>query len=173
MQAVCMPSTSRPALVPIAALALAIGLSAATSRAQSAKWDAARATSLASDLAEVAVELQSAFRREPPQAIGSGQARARAMFQDSLRVLRTETRALASELEGGAGLDETWPIARRLRVVIRDLREEGRRISWKEPVVGHARRAEELIAQLAPFYFDTNAPVGGEAEGGPQGAAPR
>lgn len=69
-------------------------------------------------------------------------------------MLRTETRALASELESGAGLEETLPIARRLRMLIRELREEGRRMSWNEPVVGHARRAGELIAELAPFYFD-------------------
>lgn len=134
-------------------------LVAAPCLAQSAKWDQARVTALAVELSEVAGELQSSFRREPPQAIGTGQARARASFQDSLRVLRTETRALASELEGGAGLDETWPIARRLRVVVRDLREEGRRISWKEPVSTHASRANELVTQLAPFYFDAGTPV--------------
>lgn len=135
--------------------------------AQSAKWDQAKVTSLAVELSDVAVELQSSFRREPPQAIGSGQARARAMFQDSLRVLRTETRALASELEGGAGLEETWAIARRLRIVVRDLQQEGRRISWKEPVVGHARRAQELVTQLAPFYFDANTPVDAPSEAAP------
>jgi len=139
--------------------------------AQSAKWDQARVTSLAVELSEVAVELQRSFRRQPPQPIGSGQARARAMFQDSLRVLGTETRSLAAELEGGGGIDETWPIARRLRVVVRDLREEGRRISWKDPVASQARRADELVTQLAPFFFDANAPVQ-ESTCAPVGAAP-
>lgn len=147
-------TTLRAAVLTLIAL-----LSAAPCLAQSAKWDPAKVTALAVELAEVAVELQSSFRREPPQAIGTGQARARASFQDSLRVLRTETRALASELEGGAGLDETWSIARRLRIVVRDLREEGRRISWKEPVAGHATRANELVTQLAPFYFNAGTPV--------------
>jgi hypothetical protein len=87
------------------------------------------------------------------------------MFQDSLRVLRTESRALASELEAGGGLDETWPIARRLRVVVRDLQEEGRRISWKDPVASQARRAQELLTQLAPFYFDANTPIDAPAPG--------
>ena len=146
--------TLRTAVLTLIAL-----LPAAPCLAQSAKWDQAKVTALAVELSEVAVELQSSFRREPPPTIGTGQARARASFQDSLRVLRTETRALASELEAGAGLDETWPIARRLRVVVRDLREEGRRISWKEPVAGHASRANELVTQLAPFYFDTGTPI--------------
>jgi hypothetical protein len=41
-------------------------------------------------------------------------------------------------------------------------------MSWKEPVVGHAQRAEELIAQLAPFYFgpgDEGAEAGDEGGG--------
>ena len=57
-----------------------------------------------------------------------------------------------AQLEAGAGVEETWPIVRRARGVIRDLREEGRRMGWVEPAVGHARRADELIAQIAPFY---------------------
>jgi hypothetical protein len=152
--------------VRIAVLTSIALLVAAPCLAQSAKWDQARVTALAVELSEVAVELQSSFRREPPQAIGTGQARARASFQDSLRVLRTETRALASELEAGAGFEETLPIARRARTTIRDLREEGRRMSWKEPVVGHAQRAEALIAQLAPFYFDAGDAGAGAGEGG-------
>lgn len=152
--------SSRRVLVSIAALTLAFS---ATSRAQTAKWDSQKVTSLAAELSDVAVELQSAFRRAPPQQIGTGQARARASFQDSLRVFRTETRSLAAELEAGAGLDETWPIARRLRVVVRDLREEGRRISWKEPLLGLASRANELVDQLAPFYFDAGTAPAPEA----------
>ncbi len=140
--------------LPLVAVALALALPAAPCRAQGAEWSQDRVTELAVELADVVAELQSAFRREPPVTLASGQARARHRFRDSLRVLRTETRALASELESGAGKEETLPIARRLRMLIRELREEGRRMSWNEPVVGHARRAGELIAQLAPFYFD-------------------
>jgi hypothetical protein len=158
-----MKPTRRTAWLP--SVFLLAALHAPAAHAQSQTWDAERVTALATELSDVAVELQSSFRRQPPQAIGSGQARARAMFQDSLRVLRTETRALASELENGGGLDETWPIARRLRVVVRDLQEEGRRISWKEPVAGHARRAQELLTQLAPFYFDAGAPIDAPAAG--------
>jgi hypothetical protein len=156
-----------PASLALATLAAAVALPATPCRAQSAAWNQNRVTELAVELAEVVAELQGAFRREPALHIASGQARARHAFRDSLRVLRTETRALASELEAGAGFEETLPIARRARVVIRDLREEGRRMSWKEPVVGHAQRAEALVAQLAPFYFD----AGSEGAGGGTGGA--
>ena len=165
-------ASNTSALASVALLALVLVLPAAPSRAQSAKWDQTRVTALAVQLSDVAAELQTAFRREPPQSIGA-QARARASFLDSLRVFRTETRSLAAELEAGAGLDETWPIARRLRVVIRDLREEGRRISLKEPSLGHARRAEELIAQLKPFYFDAGTSPDDASEGATEGAPPR
>ena len=146
-----------------ALLALPLLLPALPSFAQSAKWDQTKVTALAVELSDVAGELRSSFRREPRATVGTGQARARAMFQDSLRVFGTETRALASELEAGGGLDDTWPIARRLRVVVRDLREEGRRISFKDPVASQARRADELVTQLAPFFFDTHTPVGAES----------
>lgn len=148
-------------------LVLVLAFSAAPSRGQSAKWDQDRVTELAGELADVVAELQIEFRREGSGSFASGQARARHSFRDSLRVLRAESRALASELEDGAGLEETRPIARRAGVVIRDLREEGRRMSWKEPVVGLARRAEELIAQIAPFYLE--AAGGSEAEGEKKG----
>ena len=138
-----------PAFLCAMVLALAY---AVPCHAQSTAWDQARVTALAVELADEVAALQVAFRREPPVNIASGQARARHRFRDSLRVLVTESRALASELQDGAGLEETAPIVRRAGVVIRDLREDGRRMSWKEPSVGHARRAEELIAQLAPFY---------------------
>jgi hypothetical protein len=148
----------------LAVLASLLALPAAPSRAQSAAWNQDKVTELAGQLSDTVAELQAAFRREAPVNRVTAQARARHRFEDSLRVLRVETRALASALESGAGLDETWPIARRSRMVIRDLREEGRRMSWAEPVSGHARRAEELIAQLAPFFFDANVPVGSEQE---------
>jgi hypothetical protein len=151
----------------LSSTALALALPA-PGRAQAVKWDQDRVTELADQLADVVVELQIAFRREPASP-GHLQGRARHGFRDSLRVLRTETRAFASELEAGAGLEETWPIVRRARVVIRDLREDGRRMAWQEPAVGHARRAEELIAQIAPFYAGAEAEDKSGAEAGGAG----
>jgi hypothetical protein len=159
--------SSAPVFLVVMTLALA--LPATPSRAQSAAWDQDKVTELAVQLADAARELELAFRREPPPHVGHGQSRARFRFRDSLRVLRTETRALAAELEAGGGLEETWPIVRRGRVVVRDLREDGRRMGWQEPAVGHARRAEELIAQLAPFYVGAEA--ADAAEAGAEGAA--
>jgi hypothetical protein len=141
-----------PALV-----AACVAFSAAPCRAQATAWDQAKVTALAVQLHGVLGELQTAMRREGNPSMAQVQSRARHSFRDSLRVLRSETRALAAELEAGAGLEETWPIVRRARVVIRDLREEGRRMGWAEPAVGHARRAEELIAQIAPFYAGAEA----------------
>ena len=137
--------------------ALALALPAAPSHAQAVPWNQAKVTELAIELADVVSQLQASFRREPAPHIGQAQSRARFRFRDSLRVLRTETRALAAELEGGAGMEETWPIIRRGRVVVRDLRMEARRFGLVEPSLGHARRAEELIAQLVPFYLGAEA----------------
>jgi hypothetical protein len=154
-------------------MALALALPAAPSRAQGASWDQDRVTELANELADVTVELQAAFRREDGSK-ARFQRRARHRFGDALRVARTETRALASSLESGAGRDETWPIVRRLGVTVRDLQEDGRRMAWREPTVSHARRAQELLTQLAPFYAGEEAEDQEEAksvgaEGGAQG----
>jgi hypothetical protein len=148
-----------------AVVAVTVALSATPCRAQATPWDQDKVTELASQLADTVVELQVAMRREGNPSMAQAQSRARHSFRDSLRVLRSETRALAAELEAGGGLEETWPIVRRARVVIRDLREEGRRMGWVDPAAGHARRADELIAQIAPFY------LGQEAEDAKEAAA--
>ncbi len=144
---------------PACAALLGLALTALPATAQRAAWDQDKVTELAVELSDVVRDLQREFRRQPGVDIFSGQARSRHRFADHLRVMRTETRALAAQLEDGAGFEETEPIAQRLATVIRDLRQEGRRMSWKEPVLGLAQRAEELIDQLRPFYV--NAATGG------------
>ncbi len=144
-------------IAPVAAvLALACALAGSPSEAQRAEWDQDKVTELAVELSDVVRDLQVAFRRKPPADIGSMQARARFQFRDDLRVLRTETRALAAELEAGAGFEQTFPAARRIRRVVRNLQAEARRFQLTEPALGHANRAEEIANQLAPFYFDPN-----------------
>jgi hypothetical protein len=145
-------------IAPIAAmLALACALTGSPSEAQRAEWDQDEVTELAVELSDVVADLQREFRRQPRPDIGSMQSRARFQFGDDLRVLRTETRALASQLESGAGFEETLPIARRSRRIIRDLRAEARRMKMVQPALGYAERAEEIVARIAPFYFDPDA----------------
>ena len=139
---------------PIVATLIALVLHAVPAWSEPAEWDQSRATELAIELNEVVIDLQRSFRRELSPSVASGQARARHRFRDTLRVLRTETRALASQLESGAGVEETRPITDRIGRLVRDLRQDGRRMSWMEPVLGHARRAGQLIEQLAPFYAE-------------------
>ena len=138
-------------------LALVIAFAGTSSGAPSVEWNQDRVTELAVELSAAVHNLHRSFRREPRPPFGSGQARARHQFADTLRVLRTEARALASQLESGAGFEETFPIARRSGVLIRDLRQEGRRMHWGEPLLGLVQRVDELIGQIAPFYFDAAA----------------
>ena len=148
---------NRIALVVAAALALSCALSGTPSQAQRADWNQDEVTELASELATVIHDLQQAFRRQPRPSVGSMQSRAHFQMADDLRVLRTETRTLASQLESGAGLEETLPIARRCRTIIRDLRQTARRMQMVDPALGLAQQAEEIIAKIGPFYFDPNA----------------
>ena len=145
-------------IAPVAAmLGLACALSGTPSEAQRADWDQDKVTELAVELTDVVAELQREFRRQPRGDLGSMQSRARFQMADDLRVLRTETRALASKLESGGGFEQTLPIARRCRTVIRDLRATARRMQMVQPALGLAEKAEEIIAKIAPFYFDPNA----------------
>ncbi len=139
---------------PIATMLLTLLLSGLPAWAQSLEWEQDRVTELATELNDAVIDLQRSFRRELSPSVAGGQSRARHGFRDTLRVLRHETRALASQLEAGAGLEETRPIADRMGVLIRDLREHGQRMSWMQPVLGHAERAEQIIAQIAPFYAE-------------------
>ena len=146
--------THRTTLVVAALLALTFAFAGTPSQAQRAEWDQDEVTKLAIEFADLVHEMQREFRRLPRPDIGSMQSRARFQFADDLRVLRTETRALAASLEAGAGFEETFPIARRARRVVRDLRAEARRMQLVEPVLGLTVRAEEIIAKIGPFYFD-------------------
>ena len=83
-------------VLPIATTLIGLTLCGAPAWSEPAEWNQSRATELAIELNEVVVDLQRSFRREMSPSIASGEARARHRFRDTLRVLRHETRALAS-----------------------------------------------------------------------------
>jgi hypothetical protein len=97
------------------------------------------------------------FRKQPPVDVSSMQTRARYQLQDELRLLEGETHELARQLKAGEGLDATQPIYERIGTLARDAREEGRRQLVAKPVQERVNHAEELWAQLTPYY--TSAPA--------------
>jgi len=55
--------------------------------------------------------------------------------------------------------DATQPIYDRIGVLARDAREEGRKQLVAKPLQERVDRAEELWAQLTPYYTSTSAPT--------------
>ena len=98
------------------------------------------------------------WRKQPPPNVGSMQAEARYRLESNLRRLENEARQLHGRLEAGAGLDATRPIYDHIGSLARDAREEGRKQLVPEPVQKRVDRAEELWAELTPYYGGGSGP---------------
>ena len=122
-------------------------------------WDQQKVTQIASQLAEAVSGVYDEFRMQPAITIASMQANARYKLQDELRLLESETRELARQLKSGEGLDATQPIYDRIGGVAREAREYARKQLVVEPVQKRVDRAEELWAQLTPYYTNSPSPA--------------
>jgi hypothetical protein len=122
-------------------------------------WDQERVTQIAGQLAEAVSGVYEAFRMQPPVDTSPMQSHARYRLMDELRLLEGETRELARQLKSGEGLDATQPIYDRIGVLARDAREEGRKQLVAKPVQERVDHAEELWAQLTPYYTSASAPT--------------
>jgi hypothetical protein len=129
-------------------------------RTSAAAWDQQEVTKLAGQLAEAVSGVYEEFRKQPEVDISTMQSRSRYRLQDELRLLEGETRELARQLKSGEGRDATQPIYDRVGSLARDAREEGRRQLIAKPVQERVDRAEELWAQLTPYYASAPAPAG-------------
>ena len=144
----------------LAAWVAAVVLTLAPARTSAAPWDQQEVTQLASHLAEAVSGVYEEFRKQPQVDISTMQTRSRYRLQDELRLLEGETRELARQLKSGEGRDATQPIYDRVGSLARDAREEGRRQLIAKPVQERVDRAEELWAQLTPYYAAAPAPAG-------------
>ena len=124
----------------------------AESVAELAKWDQDRVAKIGDSLSTAASELHSAMRKVPPPTAGSGQSRAWHRAIDRVRLIQSESRRLATRLADGKGHDETFPVWERLMMLVRDAREEGRRLFIAEPVMDKIAGVRDQLRQLAPYY---------------------
>ncbi len=115
-------------------------------------WDQANVTALAWQLHEAVVDLREQVRRQPPLGIASGQDRGRHQLLDLLRLLRTESRHLARELEAGQGHDPTYPVYQRIQEMRRAAALRARRQFITEPVMQRIEQAREILIELGRYY---------------------
>jgi len=144
---------SRPHMRAPLALAIVIAfMSAYSAFAEQKAWEQQEVTQIAKELAQAVSGMRDEFRKEPTDSIGVTQSQARYRLKDELRLLESEAKELLGQLESGQGRDATLPIYDRIGALARDARENARKQLTAEPMQKRVDLAEELWAQLTPYY---------------------
>ncbi len=147
-----MWSLRRMGLAAALWVALAVAWAPAEGVAELAKWDQDRAEKISGNLATAAGELYRAMRKMPPPTAGTGQNAGWYRALDRVRLIRSESKHLAAALKDGKGYDQTHPVWQRLMSLVRDAREEGRKLFLAEPIMDKIAATGDQLRQLAPYY---------------------
>jgi hypothetical protein len=145
------------AAVQIAVVA-AVALGAPAARAQTepagtpVRWDQARVTKIAQELAVAAHQAREAVRKSPlDQSVG--QRTTYYELREDIRLADSAARHLAKQLEEGKGLVETRATFDRIGSLRLAAEENGRRAMIEAPVMDALVKAGELHNRLKPYYY--------------------
>ena len=127
-------------------------LGASDARADLAKWDQAKVTATAEELAQTTVVLRNGLRAKPPAMLGQPGRRAFFSLQEEVQVLVSTSRRLQRALADGAGMEETYPTFRRLVRAGRRGSSELRRIDLGQATRAHVEAVADGIRKLRPYY---------------------
>ena len=125
---------------------------ASDARADLAKWDQAKVTAAAEELAQTTVVLRKGLRAKPPATLGQPGRRAFFSLQEEVRVLVSTSRRLQRALADGAEMEETYPTFRRLVRAGRRGSSEIRRIDLGQETRAHVEAVADGIRKLRPYY---------------------
>jgi hypothetical protein len=128
-----------------------VGFGTYDAKAQPAKWDQTRVTSIAQQLAVAVGELRETVRKQPPLA-NAPQRKIRFQALDDLRTLKYVCDALARDLKGGESREETFPSYQRIQTMLRDLEGHGRRADIKLDTLNSYAKVADLNRRLGPYY---------------------
>ncbi len=118
--------------------------------AELAKWDQARVTELATQLAAACGAFDDVVQKEPGTERGAGDAEYG--VQANSRELRAQSEALAGHLREGKNHDQTRNLYRNLKEVMDDTEENAQRSPLDEPVMDAWAKVADLMRQIAPYY---------------------
>jgi hypothetical protein len=141
---------------------LALAVSGATARADVVAWDQAKVSEIAKQLVAATQDLYDTFYKQLPPTVGSGQNKEFYRLKQVTRVMKTEARELAGQIEKGEGHDQTLPSYESLMEMVRKARELGARIFATEDLKQKATAVRGLLNQIGPYYdpdFQTLQPV--------------
>jgi len=145
------PMKIRRLVAPIAGFALVTAV-ATVSPAELAKWDPDRVAALGEDLQKAVNDLYQEFYKRPSSNIGSGQAKSYYRLKQTLRRLRSETRAFSKALTSGKSQEETSPIYDQLMTLVRSAREDARKTFLDDTILNKAAAAGDVLRRIAPYY---------------------
>ena len=145
-----MGSGTRARILVLCA-ALAVGSGATSAKAEPAKWDQKRVTSIAEQLAAAVSQLYDNVMKIPANA-NTPQRKVRFQALDDLRTLKQVSGSLARNLKAGKSREETYPTYQRIQTIRRDLEEHGRKADVKMDTLNSYAKVADLNRQLAPYY---------------------
>ena len=129
--------------------ALVLSVSGAA-RADLAKWDQARVTSIAQQLVPAAQAWELAARQQGPGTIGA--AEEQGSLPMKARTLREMSEGLADHLAKGEGHDKTLDQYKSMREVADDTEEMAQRSELQAPTIAAWSKIADLLRQIAPYY---------------------
>lgn len=116
------------------------------------RWDQARVTKIAQELAVAVHEAREAVRKSPLDQNVSQRVTLYEL-QEDIRLADTTARHLAKRLESGMGALETRAIFDRIGSLRLAAEENGRRALIEAPVMDALVKAGELHNRLKPYYY--------------------
>jgi hypothetical protein len=116
-------------------------------------WDQEKVTSRAEAFSTQMDKIyRGIVRKQTGAQIGSGQSASYLRLKDNLRLGRNEARHLERELQDGKSRDDTYAVFARLMSIVRNAREDARRMFLEQSTLDNIAEANETLRQLAPYY---------------------
>jgi hypothetical protein len=111
-------------------------------------------TALAGQLSEQVKALRSATRKEPQviSASNASKQRATSLYLDTLKKLDRTSGKLARQLTAGEDREQTVGTARRIDSLLRDARDQGRKLYTTDWTTQHIEPLASVVAELRTFY---------------------
>ena len=134
-----------------AALAILVPFSARG--ADPTPWDQEKVTAQAEAFATQMNKIyRGIVRKQTGAQVGSGQSASYLRLKDNLRLGRNEARHLERALQDGKSRDDTYAVFARLMTIVRNSRENARRMFLEQATLDEIAAANETLRKLAPYY---------------------
>jgi hypothetical protein len=145
--------------ITILSLLLAFTLvDARQARADLQAWDQEKVIAAAKELAAATVTLRNGFRAKPRPTLGQAGRHSFFSLREEVQVLVSTAARLQRSLEGGAGMEETYPTFRRLVRSGRRAKRNVRGVPLGDESLANIEAVAASVRKLRPFY-EAEAPI--------------